>query len=212
MNLFITGTDTNVGKTYVAAALVREARSRGLDAIGWKPICCGDRADAEALHAASGGAATLAEVNPVWLRAPAAPYAAALIENRQVDLALIRDVAAEIRSRHASIIAEGAGGWAVPILRDYWMRDLARELGWPVLLVAANRLGALNHTLLTLEAIRAAGLRCLGLVLNHPVAGAAGDPATVTNAGVLETLTDVKIWEVGHGKPLGGVCSVLEQL
>ena len=91
MNLFLTGTDTNVGKTYVATRLVRALRKAGADCVGLKPICCGDRSDAEELHRASGDVLTLNDVNPVWLRPPAAPYTAAMIENRAVDLALIRE-------------------------------------------------------------------------------------------------------------------------
>jgi dethiobiotin synthetase len=208
VNLFLTGTDTNVGKTYVATRLVRALRSAGVDCIGLKPICCGERTDAEELHAASEGALTLNDVNPVWLRPPTGPYIAAMIENRTVDLALIRETFARLRGTHQSLIVEGVGGWRVPITRDFFVSDLAAEMGLPVAVVVANRLGAINHTLLTVEAIRAAGLRCAGLVLNQAAsAGAAESLALATNRGILEELTGLPtLFEFAYGQeeiPIG---------
>jgi len=191
MSLFITGTDTGVGKTRVAAMLVSALRASGTDAVGFKPICCGGREDAEALAAASGGAAILDDVNPVWLRPPVAPFAAAMIEGRMVDVALVREKFAQLRSTHEAVIVEGAGGWFVPVTRDFSMADLAAEFELPVLVVAANRLGVINHTLLTVAAIRACGLRCAGVILNHVQPPADGDAALVTNEGVLGELLRV---------------------
>jgi dethiobiotin synthetase len=188
MSLFITGTDTGVGKTRVAAMLVRALRATGVDAAGFKPICCGGREDAELLAEASGGAVALDDVNPVWLRPPVAPYTAAMIEERMVDLARVREKFVQLRAAHTAVIVEGAGGWLVPVTRDFSMADLAAEFTLPVLVVAANRLGVINHTLLTLAAIRASGLECAGVVLNQPHATAPDDPAVVTNAGVLREL------------------------
>ncbi|MEP6670804.1 MAG: dethiobiotin synthase [Chthoniobacter sp.] len=199
MNLFLTGTDTNVGKSYVAALLVRALRAAGRGCVGLKPICCGEREDATLLHAAADGAITLNDVNPVWLRAPAAPYTASLIENRAVDLALIRESFARARSAHESLIVEGAGGWLVPITRDYFVADLAAEFGLPVAIVVANRLGALNHALLTVAAVRARGLECAGLIINHP--SAEEDIATTTNRGVLEEMAGVPIlFDIAYGQ------------
>jgi dethiobiotin synthetase len=202
VNLFLTGTDTDVGKTYVATRLVRALRKAGIDCIGMKPICCGELTDAEELHAASGDALTLNEVNPVWLRAPAAPYAATMIENRDVDLALIRESFARLRAAHRSMIVEGVGGWRVPITRDYFVSDLARELQLPVAIVVANRLGALNHTLLTVESIRAAGLSCAGLILNQVAPlDAENEIALTTNRGILEELTGLPVlFDIAHGQ------------
>ena len=200
LSYFLTGTDTDVGKTYVAGLLVRALRKAGVDCVGMKPICCGDRADAEALHAASDGAIPLNDVNPVWMRTPAAPYTAAMIENRAIDLALIRETFARVRAAHASLIVEGVGGWRVPIERDYFIGDLAAEFGLPVAVVVANKLGALNHTLLTIESIRARGLECAGVLLNHTTS-AAHDIAGITNRGMLEDIFGVPILhEIAHGQ------------
>ena len=201
MNLFITGTDTGVGKTYISRLLIEALRRTGHDTVGMKPICCGDRADAEELHAASGVAVPLNLINPVWLRAPAAPYAASLVENRTIDLSIVREAFAELRAAHKSLIVEGVGGWRVPITADYFISDLAAEFGLPVAVVVSNRLGALNHTILTVEAIRSCGLECAGLILNqvnNPTAES--EIATSTNAAVLESLVDAPILlTVSHG-------------
>jgi dethiobiotin synthetase len=200
MKPFLTGTDTDVGKTYVAARLVRALRRAGQDAVGMKPLCCGGREDAEALREAAENSIELNEVNPVWLRAPAAPYTAAMIEGRNIDLALIRETFARLRGAHGSLIVEGVGGWRVPITRDFAVSDLAAEFALPVAVVVANRLGAINHTLLTVESIRAAGLVCAGLILNRPREEAAPDMATATNRAVLEDLLSVPVLaEVGCG-------------
>ncbi|HSI14002.1 MAG TPA: dethiobiotin synthase [Chthoniobacter sp.] len=199
MNLFLTGTDTNVGKSYVASLLVRALRADGHDCVGLKPICCGDREDATLLHAAAGGAIELNDINPVWLRAPAAPYTASLIENRAIDMALIRESFERARAVHESVIVEGAGGWLVPIARDYYVADLAAEMKLPVAIVVANRLGAINHALLTVEAVRARGLKCAGLILNHPSQDE--DIATTTNRGVLEEFAGVPIlFDIAYGQ------------
>ena len=193
MSIFITGTDTAVGKTRVAALLVRALRANGVDAVGFKPICCGGREDADALVEASAGAVTLNEVNPVWLRPPVAPYTAAMIEGRVVDVALVRETFARLREEYAVVIVEGCGGWLVPVARDFSMGDLAAEFALPVLVVAANRLGVINHTLLTVAAIRAHGLKCAGVLLNQVVVPSADDAAALTNGAVLEELLDVPL-------------------
>ena len=198
-SFFITGTDTGVGKTYVTSRLVRGLRARGIDAVPFKPMCCGGREDAEVLCEAAGGALALNEVNPVWLRAPAAPYTASLIENRAVDLDLIHETYGRLRERHAAVLVEGVGGWLVPIRQDLTTADLAAEWGLPVVIVVGNRLGSLNHTALTVQAIRAAGLACAGLVFNNGAPGSfepSADDQTLargTNRGVLETWLDVPI-------------------
>ena len=189
MNWFITGTDTGVGKTFFTALLTRAARKAGLDTVALKPICCGDRADAEELRNAAGGELSLNDVNPVWLRPPLAPYAAAMVENRTVDLDLIRRTFQRVRTQRRSVLVEGVGGWLAPIAHDYAVRELACDLGLAVVIVILNRLGAINHALLTVESVRAAGLKCAGMVINDH----AKDDAGMTNPGVLEELTGLPV-------------------
>ncbi len=201
MSFFVTGTDTNAGKTYATALLIRALRKQGIDCVGMKPICCGVRDDAETLHLASAGAAPLNDVNPVWLRTPAAPYVAAMVENRPIDLDLIRAGFASLQAAHSSVVVEGVGGWMVPIAQDYFVSDLVKDLKLPVLVVVANRLGALNHAVLTVRAIRAEGLECLGVILNEAVPAPEEESVAVTtNRAVLEAVLDARVLlEIPHG-------------
>ena len=198
MNAFITGTDTGVGKTYVTARLIRRLRAQGLDTVGFKPICCGSREDAEILRAAADDALSINEVHPVCLRTPAAPSTAALIENRAIDLALIRETLAALRARHQSVLIEGVGGWLVPIQTDYTVADLAGEAGLPVIVVVRNRLGALNHAALTVRQVRASGLTCAGLILNDTPS----TPEAVEEANQIAMVTNRSVLEEWLGLPI----------
>jgi len=193
VSLFVTGTDTGVGKTFIAETILRLARDAGLRCAGMKPICCGDRADAELLLAASSGGLTIDEVNPVWLKTPAAPYAASLIEGLAVDPRQLVARLQDLRQRFDFVVVEGVGGWLVPIRQNYFVSDLAAEMKLPVLVVAQNRLGCLNHTMLTIRGITSRGLTCAAVALNtfDPVA----DYASSTNAEVLRKIVDVPILE-----------------
>ncbi len=184
MSVFVTGTDTGVGKTSFTVWLLERLRARGMRCAGYKPICCGDRDDAVQLLAASGVGLTLDEVNPVWLQTPAAPLTATRAENREIDLPLLREGFLTLSERFDFVAVEGVGGWMVPITADYFTNDFAGELQLPALVVAQNRLGCLNHILLTVRAIEAAGLRCAGVVLNQ--IGAEADVASTTNAEILQ--------------------------
>lgn len=183
-NYFITGTDTDCGKTFVTALLVKAARAAGVDAIGAKPFCCGPRTDVEILAQASGGAESLDAINPIWLQTPAAPRACELLGEAAADPPKALSVVRDLARRHEQVFCEGAGGWLVPITKDYSIADFAAELGWPVILVVRNKLGALNHTLLTLESMRHRGLPLAGIILND--LEGQPDEATRTNRRVLE--------------------------
>ena len=194
----MTGTDTAVGKTHVTRLLLEGLRGAGVDAVGYKPVACGDRDDATVLAEASGGLAIDA-VNPVFFRAALAPHVAGLLENRTVDPALLLDGYRQLAAAHELVLVEGAGGWEVPIAPGYRISDLARDLGLPVIVVAANRLGALNHTLLTVQAIRNRGLDCAGIFLNQ--LDDELDTAMITNKGVIEDLTGVPLLDhLIHGQ------------
>lgn len=198
MSFFITGTDTGVGKTYVTRLILETLRSEGVDAVGYKPVACGDREDAEILSIASGGLDP-DEVNPVYLNTPVAPYVAGMLENRPVEPAILLAGFRDLAARHEVVVVEGAGGWEVPLAPNYRISDLAADLGLPIVVVAGNKLGTLNHTLLTVEAIRAKGLVCAGIVLNQLEDEM--DTAMITNKGVLEDLTGLPLLEhIIHGQ------------
>lgn len=190
MNFFITGTDTNVGKTYVAKLLIETLRAGGMDAVGYKPVASGDRADAEILSRASGGM-PIDEVNPIHFQNALAPAVAAMLERQTVNRQSIIDGYRNLAAKHQMVIVEGAGGWEVPLADGYRISDLAAELALPVVLVAANRLGALNHILLTTQAIKAKGLHCAGIYLNQLEDEM--DTAMITNKGMVEKLTGLPL-------------------
>ena len=182
--IFITGTDTGVGKTYFTALLTRSLRQQGLPAIALKPVASGDRSDATTLSEAMGGALPIPKINPVHFAAPLAPYPAGLMENRSFPWDLLRSHWKEMStSQPGPILVEGVGGWRVPMDSTRTVREWARELGLPVLVVCRATLGTLNHTLLTVDSIRAAGLQIPGIIMNFH--GAPDDDAARTNPGIL---------------------------
>ncbi len=192
MSFFITGTDTDAGKTYVTRLILEALRENGVDAVGYKPVSCGDRQDAEILAEVSGGL-PLDEVNPVHLNSALAPYVAGMLEGRTITPQDLTAPYHALAGKHATVLVEGAGGWEVPIAPGYRISDLAAALGLPVILVAANKLGALNHIILTVEAIKARGLTCAGIIMNQLEDEM--DTAMITNKGVVEDLTGVPLLE-----------------
>jgi dethiobiotin synthetase len=199
MRAFLTGTDTGVGKTFATALLARALRRAGLDTIALKPICSGDRGDAEILRTACDSELELDEVNPLWFQAPVAPYLAARREGRTVSIPALESWFRSISKGRQSVLVEGAGGWLVPIAQNLLIADLAAALGLPVIVVVANRLGCINHTLLTIESIRSRGLECRGIILNSPL-NDSGEPA-LNNRSLLEEYTDVPVlFEITPGQ------------
>jgi len=181
-DVFIAGTDTDVGKTWVTTRLIRHFREQGIDAVGTKPVECGGDEDSRLiLEACQDSGITTAEVNPVAFPDPLAPAA---MEGRDtIDIDRIANIFRDLQARHEIVIAEGAGGWLVPLDDNRTMADLAVALDIPVVIVAANRLGVLNHTLLTVRAINSSGLKCAGIYLND--FDGLRDHSSDSNAGVL---------------------------
>jgi dethiobiotin synthetase len=167
VSLFITGTDTGVGKTHTTVQLLRLLRASGMRCAGMKPICCGDRRDAKLLLAAGSEGLAIGVINPVWLKTPVAAFAAARIEQVKIDIEPMVAALRALQDRVEHVIVEGAGGWLVPIRADYFVSDLAVEMKLPVLVVALNRLGCLNHTALTVRSIGKHGLPCAGICLER---------------------------------------------
>ena len=172
---FVTGTDTAVGKTLVTAALLRVAAGRGWRAIGIKPVAAGCklragcRLNEDALLLQRSASVTLDYplVNPVVLRTAMAPHLAAAAEGVTLAVAVLARHCRQVQGLpHDLLLAEGAGGWQVPLNERETMADLAAALAWPVILVVAMRLGCLNHALLTAAAVRTAGLPLAGWVAN----------------------------------------------
>ena len=179
---FITGTDTGVGKTVLTALLAQYLHQRGVRVAALKPLCSGNRADALALHQALAGILTLDEINPWHFRAPIAPLLAARREKKSVKL---RSIIAHIRSIHkksAFTLVEGAGGLLSPLGEGFDSLDLITALRVRPIIVAPNRLGTINHLLLTLKALSPSLRAQARIVLMSPPKP---DSATASNAGLL---------------------------
>jgi dethiobiotin synthetase len=172
--VFVTGTDTGCGKTSVACALARSFRAAGKRVRILKPIETGCErgvpADALALAEAAGDDAPVERLCPYRFGTPAAPEVAARAEGTAIELAPIEAAFARARADADLLIVEGAGGLLVPISPRLDMAGLARHLRLPILVATRAALGTINHTLLTLEAARARGLRVLGVVVSHTCA------------------------------------------
>ncbi|HKY03005.1 MAG TPA: dethiobiotin synthase [Burkholderiales bacterium] len=170
--VFVTGTDTGIGKTLVACALLHAYRRAGLSAVGMKPVAAGCDAegrneDVEALRAASGVDVTMKLTCPYLLKDAVAPHIAAQREDRRIALQTTLDCFRELAGQAEAVVIEGVGGFLVPLNERENAGDLAVALGLPVVLVVGLRLGCLNHALLTQEAVESRGLRMAGWVANR---------------------------------------------
>ena len=193
--VFITGTDTGVGKTAVTAALAVLLRGKGLVTGVIKPFQTGTEldglSDAEFIYGFLGEDFVLSEVSPCRLRTPLSPYRAALIEGVEIPLEDIIEHARDYISQNDVTLIEGAGGLSVPVTETYTMADLAVDLDAPMVIVARPGLGTLNHTALSLEYARQKDARVLGVVINGFPEPA--DVASATNPAVLRDVFSVNI-------------------
>ena len=170
--IFVTGTDTGVGKTVVATAILRALVASGQRAVGMKPVSAGNERDGSehpdvvALLRAGNVSAPLADRNPFAFAPAIAPHLAAAEAGVAIDLAVITAAYARLASRADVVVVEGAGGVLVPVDATHDMLDIAMRLRLPVLLVVGMRLGCLNHALLSAAAIRSRGPRLSGWVAN----------------------------------------------
>jgi dethiobiotin synthetase len=173
-SLFVTGTDTGVGKTLVSCALLHRLRARGLRALGMKPVAAGVEptpegpvnADVVALRQAASWPAPLEQVNPYSFQPPIAPHLAAAAAGVSIQIATILQRYAALRASADAVVVEGVGGFLVPLNEREDAGDMAVALDLPVVLVVGMRLGCLNHALLTHQAIASRGLRLAGWIAN----------------------------------------------
>ena len=171
---FITGTDTEIGKTAITAGLAHLAASRGLRAAAIKPLAAGQdfvdgrwvNEDVQRLRAATNMGLSDAEVGPLQLRTPCAPHIAARLEGVVIDRAGLLAAVRGVADRADIALVEGVGGFRVPLTETWDTADLAADLGLPVILVVGLRLGCINHALLTAEVVRSRGLELAAWVAN----------------------------------------------
>lgn len=200
--LYVTGTDTGIGKTWCSTALLHALRARGMAAVGMKPVASGCTRDGQghwvnedalALQAASSPVPAYADLNPFALPEPLAPELAAQRVGTEVTLPPLLDAFARLRAQAGAVVVEGVGGWDAPLSPTLMQADLARALDLPVVLVVGLRLGCLSHALLTARAIAADGLHLAGWIGNTL------DPpmdCLAENIGMLRARLPVPCWGV----------------
>jgi dethiobiotin synthetase len=195
--VFVTGTGTEVGKTVVAATIARTLAGEGKRVAVFKPAVTGldegIETDYELLRRASGSAQSDEEIAPYRYGPPASPHLAAALAGEEIDPERLREAARAAAEGADAIVCEGVGGLLVPLSLGYLVRDLAVDLGYPLVVVAGPGLGTINHTLLTIEAARAARLDIAAVALNpwpaEPSEIERDNRETIASLGAVEVLT-----------------------
>ncbi|MGH9876508.1 MAG: dethiobiotin synthase [Nitrososphaerales archaeon] len=193
--VFVTGTDTGVGKTVVAAGIAGAMRKDGIDVGVMKPIATGipqengfRSADAELLVKVSGSKDPESEINPIFLSLEASPFAASRALNIDIKLDDVFSAFKRLTDKHDFVVVEGIGGVMVPVKQNYFVIDMIKEMNLPVLVVSRAALGTLNHTVLTIRACKEYDLNIAGIVLN----GVRNDNFAEKTAGeIIQDLTEI---------------------
>jgi dethiobiotin synthetase len=192
--IFVTGTDTGVGKTIFTGLLVHHLRNAGCHALAIKPFCSGGRADVRLLRAMQNAELTEDEINPFYFPEPVAPLVSARKRGRKISLSTVVQRIRKIEARCECLLIEGSGGLLVPLGEGYFVSDLIRELGCEVVVVARNRLGTINHTLLTVAALKDLKVKRMAVAL---MAVNKMDASGATNGRILsEFLAPIPVREI----------------
>jgi len=202
---FITGTDTGVGKTIISAALIKAIQTLGLKSCGMKPIETGCKqtenrkgtdslipSDGAFLREITGTDESIDLITPVRFENPLAPLPASEIEDKPIDLDKIKTAYRELSSRYDVIIVEGIGGLLVPIKREYFVIDLAKDFGFPIIVVSKPGLGTINHTMLTVNYAIKEGLDVAGIIINY-TRPPEKTLAEVTNPDIIRQISSVPL-------------------
>jgi dethiobiotin synthetase len=193
--LFITGTDTGVGKTLLTGLLLDHLRHSGCHALAMKPFCSGDRADVDFLHAIQNAELTPDEINPFFFAEPLAPLVAARKQDLSIHLQEVLRRIWRVASRCQCLLIEGSGGLFVPLGEGYTVADLIAKLNCEVIVVSRNRLGTINHTLLTVRALQHLGIKILKVVM---MSSSQAGPSSASNSLILaELLGRVPVFPIG---------------
>lgn len=190
--IFITGTDTGIGKTYITLLLAKYFIGEGVDIGIMKPIASGSQKENDALYLKKKLQLKdpIQLINPVRLKLPLSPYAAAQETKSKIDLKLIFLAYKKLRSLHKMIFVEGVGGVLVPITKTYFVADMIKDFGLPTIIVSRAGLGTINHTLLTIEALKRRKINIYGIILN----GFRGkELSEKTNVKMIEELSGIRV-------------------
>lgn len=195
----MTGTDTGVGKTVLTGLIVLYLRQSGVNALAMKPFCTGDRHDVSVLAALQGNLLGLDEINPVYFTDPLAPLAAARKRGRSVKIRHVINVIRAMQSRCDWLVIEGIGGVLVPLTEKVSVADLISKLQCETIVVARNRLGTINHTLLTVHALKHIGVRQIKVVLMDQEKA---DPSSEHNQLIISELAgNVPVYRLNFLRP-----------
>jgi dethiobiotin synthetase len=183
--IFVTGTDTGVGKTIFTGLLVHHLQSAGLNALAMKPFCSGSRADVRLLRGMQNGKLTEEEINPFYFPEPVAPLVSAKQRKHAISLGEVLGRINEIAVRCECLVIEGSGGLLVPLGEKYLVSDVIERLNCEVIVVSRNQLGTINHTLLTVAALKRLGVKKMAIALMET---GKKDASVTTNGRVLGEL------------------------
>ncbi|KAF0132898.1 MAG: dethiobiotin synthase [Candidatus Saganbacteria bacterium] len=201
--IFITGTDTGVGKTHITFLLAKYLLGQNLDVSIMKPISCGPKKESDALYLKEKLKLKdpLELINPIHFEKPLAPYPASGFKMNKTKLDKIFSAYKKLSSIHDLVLVEGIGGVMVPITKNYFVADLIKQLNIPAIIVARAGLGTINHTLLTVEILRRKKIDILGIILNGHNGS---DLSEKTNARIIEEISKApilaKIRQMGKAK------------
>lgn len=209
---FITGTDTGVGKTVVAGAFIRALGMLGVRACGMKPVESGCLREGDVLIPRDGEflkniahmEESIEQVTPVRLESPLAPYVAAGLEGRKIDISLCRREFERLSRKYEAVVVEGIGGILVPITEDYFVIDMIREMELPLVVVSRPVLGTINHTLLTVREALGEGITVAGVVINYSRQAGGGLDERTNPAAIEEFCGKLRV-------PLLGTIAHLEE-
>ena len=194
--IFVTGTDTGVGKTLLTALLLQHLRSSGVHALAMKPFCSGGRRDVEILRSIQGECLPEKQINPFYFSEPIAPLVAARRQGRVIRLPEVIRAVRDVWKQCECLLVEGSGGVLVPVGETLFVADLIAALGCETLVVARDKLGTINHTCLSVQALRVRGVRRLKVVLMRPEKP---DASVIGNSKILgELLAPARVISLPH--------------
>ncbi|MDR3071254.1 MAG: dethiobiotin synthase [Endomicrobium sp.] len=198
--VFVTATDTQVGKTYVSCKIAQALHDMGINTGVFKPVSTGDRNDAKALIKAAKIDESSEVVTPVFFDNPMSPYGASMLGRYKFDLRKIYQTFSYFVNKYEFTVVEGIGGILVPLKKNFFVSDLIRKISLPVIVVARNGLGTINHTLLTVEKLRKDKQKVLGIVLNGKINKE--DISVKSNVTIIREITKLPILELGHNEKI----------
>jgi dethiobiotin synthetase len=198
--IFVTATDTEVGKTYVSCKILEALKSLGINCGCFKPVSTGDRNDAKALIKASSIEESVEAVTPMFFKNPMSPYGASLLENKKFDLKKIEKTFKYFVEKYDFTVVEGVGGILVPLKKDFFVSNIIEKFNLPVIVVARHNLGTINHTLLTIEKLKNNNQKILGIILND--SKNKNDISTISNAKLIKQLTKLPVLELGYNEKI----------